>query len=55
MKLLLFVLFCLGVAAFNPQPDPPGRSATIPSEDVAFNPQPDPPGDLRRLPIGYTP
>lgn len=37
--------------AFNPQPDPPGRSSAFnpqpdpPGRSVAFNPQPDPPGD----------
>jgi len=34
------------IAAFNPQPDPPGRSAlpAVQRAIAAFNPQPDPPG-----------
>jgi hypothetical protein len=33
------------ISGFNPQPEPPGRSARVPpGADVAFNPQPEPPG-----------
>lgn len=32
-------------SAFNPQPEPPTRPATVtPAEAHGFNPQPDPPG-----------